>query len=73
MLYANRVEFQDRPALVVGNAFNGKNVTKIEVYHHEYEDHSEMNIIPYNGNNQIGMFWNYPCAISYKSTEEVRK
>ena len=35
MLYAEKVEFINRPAIVVGNSFNGFEVTKIEVYHEE--------------------------------------
>ncbi len=73
MLYANKVEFQDRPPLCVGNTLYGKVISKIEVYHDEYPDHSEMIIIPYDGNEQLGKFWNYPCAVFYKPTEEVRK
>lgn len=68
MLYAEIVEFIDRPAIVVGHTFNSCEVTKIEVYHEEYEDHSEMVIIPYTGNDQLGKFWNYPCGITYKRT-----
>lgn len=68
MLYAERVEFTTRPAISVGSEFNGYEVTKIEVHHVEYEDHTEMLIIPYAGSDQLGKFWNYPCGITYKST-----
>ena len=67
MLYAEKVEFINRPAIVVGNSFNGFEVTKIEVYHEEYPDHSEMIVILYTGNRQLGKFWNYPCGVTYIS------
>jgi len=67
MLYAEKVEFVNRPAIAVGGFFNGLEVTKIEVYHEEYPDHSEMLVIPYTGNNQLGKFWNYPCGVTYMS------
>ena len=65
MLYANRIDFPDTTLMAVGSSFNGRQVTKIEVYHDEYEDHSEMTLIPYCGDDQLGKVWNMPCRVSY--------
>ena len=67
MIYAEKVEFISLPPLVIGETFNGSEVSKIEVYHEEYEGHTELTIIPYDSMcNQLGKYWNMPCAITYK-------
>lgn len=64
MIYAEKVEFISLPPLVVGETFNGSEVSKIEVYN---EGHIGLTIIPYDSMcNQLGKYWNMPCAITYK-------
>jgi hypothetical protein len=66
MVYAEKIEFSDRPPICIGGTFNGFEVSKIEIYHDEYENHSEMTAIWYHHNDQIGKSWNYPIIVTYK-------
>lgn len=65
MTLARAIEFENLPNIRVGEFFKTDTVTKIEVYDLEYSDHTELTIIVYNGNNQLGKIWNVPCLITY--------
>lgn len=65
MMYASKVEFTDRPAVAIGDRVSGQTVDKIEVRHEEFEDHSEMIILVYNGKTLVQKFWDFPCCITF--------
>lgn len=66
MIYAEKLEFTNQPKISIGTMFNGYEVTRIEVIHEEYPDHTEMLAIIYNNTKQIGKIWNMPVIITYK-------
>jgi len=66
MTLAEKIEFADRPPVVVGQSFSGYEITKIEVYHQEYEDHSEMFASWWHNDKQIGKCWMVPIIVTNK-------
>jgi hypothetical protein len=66
MILAEKIEFSDRPPVIVGQHFSGREVTRIEIFHDEYEDHSEMTAQWYHNGIQIGKCWNIPIVITNK-------
>jgi len=70
MIHAEKVEFSDHAPLVVGGVWSGYEITKIETYHDEYPDHSEMTVIGYTGTTQVVKIWNRPVIVTYKVSKE---
>ena len=66
MRFAEKIEFQDSPPVVVGNKFSGYEVTRIEIYQEEYEGHSELTALWYHDTTEIGRSWMIPLVITYK-------
>jgi len=66
MKEATRIEFQDRPPIYIGSEMNKHSITKIEVHHSEYEDHSEMVVLILDNDFIIAKLFQYPCIIFFK-------
>ena len=66
MMLAERVEFMDRPVVALERTVLGHKIDKIEVYHSEYEDHSEMIILVYSGKTLVQKFWDFTCCVTFK-------
>lgn len=54
----------------VGDQIRDKTITSIEVYHNDYEDHTELSVLFLAGKEIVRRLWNVPVDVLYEDAYE---